>query len=373
MAIRRSPNFRFDYFLRSLPIDQVGRRCEQLMSAAEKEVEQLEKKVREDVGIVVEEGSTDPLPPIEIPKFKVLRARWRNKEQEEAEKQRIELEGKVEVIEEQMREAQERMKTLNQFTREANNSMTTVSAEFSEELVGELANLVAQSGSLGIVGVANKFLEEKPGSSISRRKVVAKIEEIAIKEKREDMGDTHMSWYIRPKYTNLLDVDTLKYLRQTKDEKLEKMEESKEAKKKADEPSQATGAPGPDGNVLDFPEYDGEEEPKNNKKAFTLFCNSVRKEVKAALPLEKRKNKEIVHRILRERWSRLPEDEQVYWRKMEQWDEKRFARDSAVFEKKKSGKKGAKAAAAKKRAREENAGESSGLSVPKKRKSKSVG
>lgn len=371
MAIRRSPNFRFDYFLRSLPIDLIGKRCEQLMKAAEKEVEQLEQKVREDAGIVVEEGSTDPLPLVEIPKFKVLRARWRKQEQAEAEKQRIELESKVEEVEQRMREAQDRMKTLNQFTREATNNMTSLSAEFSEDLLEELANLVAQSGSLGIVGVANKFLAEHPGSSISRRKVVAKIEEIAIKEKREDNGDTSVTWYIRSKFTNLLDVDTLKYLRQTKDEKLQKMEETKEQKKKEEEPSLATGATGPDGNFLEFPDYDGTEEPKISKKAFTLFCNSIRKEVKSALPVEKRKNKEIVHRILRERWSHLPEADQVYWKKMAEWDEQRFARDTAFFERSKSGKKGGKSAAAKKRERDDSA-ESSGLSIPKKRRSKSL-
>lgn len=366
MAIRRSPSFRFDYFLKSLPTEQVGRRCEQLMKAAEKEVEQLEKKVREDAGIIVEVGiNENEVPPIEIPKFKVLRAMWRRKEQDEAEQKRVELESKVEEIEEQILEVQERMKMLNQYTREANSSTMSMTAEFPEDLLGELANLVAQSGPLGIVGVANKFLEERTGS-ISRRKVVAKIEEIAIKEKRDEEGDTHAIWYIRSKYTHLLDVSTLKFLRQLKDEKITQMEANKEKSKKTDDPSTIIGAQGPDGAFLEFPEYDGEEEPQPNKKAFTLFCSSVRKQVKGALPPEKRRNKEVVHRILRERWGRLSDAEQLYWIQMEEWGEKRFARDMAIFESKRLG--GKKGSSSQKRTRDEGICEPSAPSIPKKRK-----
>jgi hypothetical protein len=39
MAIRRCDRFRFDYFLRSCTADNLGKRCEQLMRAAESELE----------------------------------------------------------------------------------------------------------------------------------------------------------------------------------------------------------------------------------------------------------------------------------------------------------------------------------------------
>ena len=340
------------------------------MKAAEKEVEHLEKSIREDAGMVSEAGLTEgDLPPVDIPKFKVLRARWRKKEQEEAELKRIELESKVDEIEAQMREVQERMKVLNQYTREANSNMTSMSAEFPEELLSDLAILVAQSGPLGIVGVANKFLDGHQGS-ISRRKVVAKIEEIAIKEKREEEGDTHATWYIRSKYAHLIDVDTLKFLRQTKEEKLRQLEERKDHSRSVEDPCAMTGAPGPDGVFLEFPEYDGEEEPLPMKKAFTLFCGSIRKQVKSSLPPEKRKNKELVHRILRERWGRLSDEEQQYWTQMEDWAKKRFARDTAIFEKIQSGKRVGKGGSSPtKRFREEcPAPEVIAPSIPKKRR-----
>lgn len=51
------------------------------------------------------------------------------------------------------------------------------------------------------------------------------------------------------------------------------------------------GAAGPGGEFVEFPEYDGEEEPNENKKAFTLFCKRTRKEVKNSLSPSERKNK----------------------------------------------------------------------------------
>jgi len=51
------------------------------------------------------------------------------------------------------------------------------------------------------------------------------------------------------------------------------------------------GALGPDGKFVPFPDYDGVEEPHENKRAFTLFCKSTRKEVKYSLSESERKNK----------------------------------------------------------------------------------
>ena len=367
MSIRRCPNFRFDYFLRSLPVESIGKRCEQLMKAAEKEVESLEMKVRESNGFTGE-GDRESLPPVEIPKFKVLRAQWRRNAKEEAEKKRQELQSKVDEIEGQMQAVQERLKMLNQYTREEKrNTFSVATTTFPEELLGDLANLVATSGALGIVGIANKFLSLHQGSS-SRNKVVAKIEAIATKEKREDEGDTKPIWYIRRSYLNLLDADTIEQLRESRQEKLQKIEDSNERKRKENDPTEVKGAIGPDGNLLEFPPYDGSEEPKPNKKAFTLFCSSIRKQVKSALPPEKRKNKDIVHRILRERWLRLTEEEKDQWQKKEEWDEKRFARDEAIFAKAQSSKAPAKTSDEKKRPRESDEPKVS-VHVPKKRKS----
>mmetsp|Transcript_26415 Transcript_26415/g.29220 ORF Transcript_26415/g.29220 Transcript_26415/m.29220 type:complete len:1157 (+) Transcript_26415:57-3527(+) len=325
MAIRRSPTFRFDYFLRSLPIEQIGRRCEVLMKAAEKEVEQLEKKLQENL------HADTKVKNVQIPMFKILKAGWRKKEREEAEKKRSELESKVEETEEQMRTIQERMKMLNQFTRESNTSHNSTS-RFPEDLLCDLASLIVRSGATGIVGLANAFLSEHPGACV-RRQVMAKIEEIASKEKREEEGDTKAIWYIRKEHTSLIDVDAMKFLRQSKEEKLDLLKEKHLKTQEESDSSEAKGAIGPDGTFLLFPDYIGQIEPKPNKKAFTLFCNSIRREVKAVLPPEKRKKKEIVHGILRERWLCLTDEDLSFWRRNQDWDEKRFIRDKALFNK----------------------------------------
>lgn len=60
------------------------------------------------------------------------------------------------------------------------------------------------------------------------------------------------------------------------------------------------GAAGPGGEFVEFPEYDGEEEPNENKKAFTLFCKRTRKEVKKSLSSAERKNKVRLWYLIRD-------------------------------------------------------------------------
>jgi SWI/SNF-related matrix-associated actin-dependent regulator of chromatin subfamily A member 5 len=226
MAIRRSPKFRFDYFLRSLPIDMIGRRCEHLMRAALKEVEQLEKKVREDEGLPVEvEDGSEP-PPVVLPKFKDMQKRIRQQKTERREKEKIILEKKVEDLEAQITEILDRLKALSKDPEASKeNRRTSNNAPNSEEPV--------------------VFDESK-------------------------------------------------------------------------------AALGPDGEVAEFPEYDGSDPPKEPKKTFALFCNKMRKQVKASLNLEERKEKEKVNGILRDRFMSLSEDEKRTWRAWAAWDKKRY-------------------------------------------------
>ena len=311
MAVRRSPNFRFDYFLRSLPSELIGRRCEQLMKAAEKEVEQLERKAREDAGLIAEEekkGESDEdgisqeaesLPPIELPKFKVLRAQRRMAARQEEEAERQQLEEKVFEIEQQMREIQDRMKVLNEYSRET-TSQSVLSTEFPDELLPDLVNLVAKSGASGIAFIANTFAADHPGQ-VSKKKICSKIGDVAVKERREEEGDTKPSWYVRTDFRHLLDVDTLRFLRLAKEEKehneSEKSRETSDHNRTeetadiGDDANDEPGARGPDGEFIPFPEYDGSEPPKECKKAFTHFCNGTRKEVKKSLDPSMRKNK----------------------------------------------------------------------------------
>lgn len=258
LAIRRSPVFRFDYYLRSLSVEFLGKRCEQLMRAAEKEVEQLERKAREQAGLPVEPGKDGiALPAIELPEISVMREQLRTSRKKKVETEREVLEEKASELGGQMKEAQERLKALN---------------ESSYHLASPT------------------------------RKILQKDQEAPALEKEEN---SHEEGADEPA-----------------------------AVTETEQPNNETGAAGPDGEFVEFPLYDGDEEPKEYKKAFTHFCQHSRKEVKATLDSIERKNKDVVHGILRERWVELDNDNKKVWRRWASWDKKRYERDLAIFESK---------------------------------------
>jgi len=85
------------------------------MKAAEKEVEQLERSAREAAGLPVEpEKEGESLPPVEIPTFRVLQRQRILTRQTKAEKERKQLESKVDELEAQIRVARDRLKALNE-------------------------------------------------------------------------------------------------------------------------------------------------------------------------------------------------------------------------------------------------------------------
>lgn len=123
------------------------------------------------------------------------------------------------------------------------------------------------------------------------------------------------------------------------------------------------GAIGPDGTIVEFPDYDGSEPPREAKKAFTHFCMSIRKEVKQSLNPVERKDKEKVNDILKERWLDLPDEEKETWRIWANWDKKRYARDLSIYENAQQSN-GHKAAGA--RGKELKSNDELNLHVPKK-------
>lgn len=292
MAIRRSPHFRFDYYLRSLPIEVIGRRCEQLMKASEKEIELMTKKVKEDA-VIEEEKKENEAPErkeplqVELPRFKELKEIKRRQAEEEIESERKQLEGKVEEIESNIEEIQNRLKFLQKCSKDlTGNDRKMSQTEFPDDLLPELANVVAKIGSAGVMGITNEFVAEY-GQPVPKKVICAKIEDIAKKERRKEEGDVRAVWHILPEYMNLLTVETIRSLRKEKESRLEKKRGGTGGKKRSksvDEVNSSTkGAVGPDGDFVDFPDFDGTDEPRECKKSFTLFCTATRKEVKKSL------------------------------------------------------------------------------------------
>lgn len=337
IAMRRSPEFRFDYYLRSLTTDAIGRRCEQLMKAAEKEIEHIMKKLQDDaglgsVGIEEEKKEVDQNVQITLPSYAEMKASQRQLEEEAAESEKKQLESKVDEIEGQIEEIQKRLKFLQKCGKELEgNGKGSDQNEFPDDLLSELANLVALSESLGVMAITNAFVEQY-GQPVPKKVICAKIEDIAKKERRKNDGDLRAVWHILPEYMNLLSVDTLRQLRKAKESRLEKKRGGSKKRQGETTASNDEGAIGPDGDFVLFPHYDGKEEPRENKKAFTLFCTANRKDVKKSLDEESRKDKAKVNHILKERWFKLSSEEQEIWRKWQEWDIIRFKRDVRIYE-----------------------------------------
>ena len=293
MAIRRNPDFRFDYYLRSLHTDIIGKRCEQLMKAAEKEVEQIAKKFQTEI-LKTEEKvkSENSDSQIELPKFKVMKQIQRKREEEEIEQERKQLEGKVEDIESNMEAIQNRLKFLQKCSSQMDGNSRRFQpqqTEFPDEMLSDLVNLVAISGSSGAMSIANDFVSEH-GQVCTKKALCTKIEDIAKKERRKEEGDQKPKWHILPEYMNMLTVSTLRHLRKEKDSRFHKKSSSRKRKKESNG-KESKGAIGPDGEFVEFPPYDGSEPPRECKKAFTLFCTGTRKEVKKSLDSASRKDR----------------------------------------------------------------------------------
>ena len=157
----------------------LGKRCEQLMRAAEKEVEQLERKAREQAGLPVDPGEDGkPLPPIELPEISVMREQMRVSRKKKVEAERHQLAEKAAELEGQMKEVQDRLKALNESgfdlgspTRETSEKVIEVPAsekenhrialsekEAPEESMGE----TEQSNDKGATGPDGDFVEFPP-------------------------------------------------------------------------------------------------------------------------------------------------------------------------------------------------------------------
>ena len=246
MAIRRSPKFRFDYYLRSLPLEMIARRCEHLMRLALKEVDLLERKAREDAGLPAEAEEGQELPPIVLPKYKEMQKKMRLERMEKREKEKEVLEKKVDELDAQIKAIQERLKYLSNPEAHAEN-----------------------------------------GRSSNPAPVVVPEEEA---EPQPAFDETE-------------------------------------------------AALGPNNEVIEFPEYDASEPPKENKKTFAWFCNKNRKEVKASLNPEERKNKEKINGILKEKFMALSDEQKGPYRQWAAWDKKRYLRDVQIYESRGSGSK----------------------------------
>lgn len=95
-------------------------------------------------------------------------------------------------------------------------------------------------------------------------------------------------------------------------------------------PSPPLDAPGPNGTLFAFPDYDACKEPVKRKGAFGYYKSKFRRDVKESLDPSER-TKERVLDILHDRWEQLAADEKEPYRKWARWDKLRYERDVTLF------------------------------------------
>lgn len=215
-SIRRCERFRFDFYLQSCSTETIGKRCELLMKSAERELIEIERKKQL---LEAQQTAAANAPPKQNPS--------------EAAKQKItELSKliadeakKLAAVRTQMEKVKkagkEEPKAEKEVSEPSSSSKATASAAapvekkqsngpgrltirpVSEDLYPELCKMLVDAGADGMVKVIDKFLEGYP--DIPKRQVELKINEIAVKEKRD--GDIRIVWHIKPEFEKYLSMD----------------------------------------------------------------------------------------------------------------------------------------------------------------------
>lgn len=110
------------------------------MRSAEKEIEQLELKAREEAGLLTQPAEGVSLPPIELPEFSIMREQLRIRKKKQSEAEKKQLEEKVAEVEGQLKEVQDKLKALNDANYEMVNSPTRDSSEKDDNITSEKEN-----------------------------------------------------------------------------------------------------------------------------------------------------------------------------------------------------------------------------------------
>ena len=338
MAIRRCDRFRFDYFLRSCSAENLGKRCEQLMRAAEKENSEYERKRQ-----AVDEGRKKER------EDRLLEDSKREKEDEERRKRLTEIdqklseeEGKLNEIGEAKKVAEIRLQMLKGVKADNGDSGSVSSMTGSkvggvkvkaeggkgggaasskepgtkgqapktvpEQLLPGLAAMVVKAGGDGLAKIVNEFYNAyKDSDGVSKRQIELKINELAVKEKRDE--DHKPVWHLRPEFQHL-------YRGKPGGDAVGGSSKSDENKKRKRDLEEDAGS-------------SGLKEPKKARNAVTLYLVDKKEQVKKELG-DQATNDNIKIRIKTMWKAETPEVKERYTAMARDEDE-RYEREMNVY------------------------------------------
>ncbi|GMI09136.1 hypothetical protein TrVE_jg12629 [Triparma verrucosa] len=412
LAARRCDRFHFSYYMRAMSAEAIGKRCEQLMRACEREVDQLQKKEWEKLTPEQREATDVKSMPLKKRKAQVaeeLEAGNKKRAEKEKElkqtannlendtkslaKKSAELlkEDEAEIAAAGGLEAFEASTDPNLSSSEpaaASNKSTAASASsgkkrkaastatitFPDAHLSDLLSIVARAGPTGIKFLVEQFQKLHP--EISKRQAELKINEVANREKRS--GDRKAQWYVLESFADKADENTKILIKSglsravigpaSKNQKPPSKAPSKVLSKAAAKPKKTAVAAKPRADSLastGSSPYIGDAPPPKARSAFTHFCKATRASVKSSLPEGDRKDKGLVNSLLQSSFEKLDDAELRKWQEIEKKDEERYASDLKDW----NSKSGAEAENEKKRALSANSEgnqQQSTTQIPKK-------
>ena len=204
-SIRRSEHFRFDFYLQSCTADALGKRCEVLMKAAERELAEIEKKkVAADsmgagAGAAKNKGIQEP--------GKERIADMTNSIKDESKKMsnaRNNNQQKRVLGEKGKEKGDGKDKPEGEPASNRGHGRGVVPKLIPEGLMPELCKDLIEYPSDGVLKCVGRFMIKYP--EFAKRQVELKINEIAVKEKRAN--DAKQIWHIKNEYQHYLTMDT---------------------------------------------------------------------------------------------------------------------------------------------------------------------
>ena len=203
-SIRRSEHFRFDFYLQSCTAEALGKRCEALMRAAEREVLEIDRKKASADQMALMSGNNKNKGVND--RNKDLVAEYTNQIKELSMKIALERSKLAKMKKEARRSSSQSTKDKdgNEKVREkggsADGSRGTQAKSIPEGLLSELCKILIDNPSDGLHKCVSKFMLKYP--EFTKRQVELKINEIAVKEKKAN--DTRQVWHIKSEYQHYL-------------------------------------------------------------------------------------------------------------------------------------------------------------------------
>jgi len=211
-SIRRSEHFRFDFYLQSCSAENLGKRCETLMKAAERELEEIKRKKASESSMSItvtngkkgiNEGNKDRVADL---------ARQIKEESDKLTKQRkaikvLKGEGSQKAPGVGKGDGKEKADGEETKGRGGGGGRGIVAKPVPEELMPDLCKTLMEMPSDGVNKCVTAFMIKH--NDISKRQIEMKIGEIATKEKRA--GDSKQVWHIKSEYQHYLTMETPSY------------------------------------------------------------------------------------------------------------------------------------------------------------------